>query len=43
MAPRPFYILLMEDDDGDDYVPDMSREIVYCHLVSIIGHLEEYT
>jgi len=37
MAPKLCNISLMEDDKGDDYVPDRSREIRYCYLVSIYG------
>jgi hypothetical protein len=32
-----------EEDQEDDYIPDISRETVDGYLVSIIGHLEEYT
>ena len=36
-----------EDEDNkdqeDDFMPNISREIVDGYLVTIIGHLEEYT
>ena len=32
-----------EEDQEDDYMPYISRETVDGYLVSIIGHLEEYT
>ena len=32
-----------EEDQGDDYMPYISRETVDGYLVSILGHLEEYT
>jgi hypothetical protein len=32
-----------EDDQEDDFMPYISQETVDGYLVSIIGHLEEYT
>jgi len=32
-----------DEDQEDDYMPYISRETVDGYLVSIIGHLEEYT
>jgi hypothetical protein len=32
-----------EEDQVDDYMPYISRETVDGYLVSIIGHLDEYT
>jgi hypothetical protein len=34
---------LDQEDQEDDYMPYISRETVDGYLVSIIGHLEEYT
>lgn len=30
-------------DQEDGYMPDISREMVDVYLVSIIGHIEQYT